>query len=341
MCNNNDIKVSIVCITYNHVDYIRDAIESFLMQKTNFNYEILIHDDASTDGTSEILKDYVSKYSDKIKVIFQKENQYSKGIKISQTYLYPIAQGKYIAICEGDDFWFDPYKLQKQYDYMEEHKDCFLCIHGNIVIDAKTSKPIGKNILSKQLKEYTLEDAISGLGRDVATNTFFYRREIAELQPKFKKISPCGDYIIPILCAEKGKIVYLPAIMSVYRRWSKESVTSKMRNNASYVERYTQRYLEMLKELNIYFNERYIDLVEVERDRIIFNCLKSSRKYIEIFKMAYFKKMSNRIKAITTMELFCPNIICILRKIKYQWKLMLTKETIQVKQNLDSDWCKL
>lgn len=340
MCNNSDIKVSIVCITYNHVDYIRDAVESFLMQKTNFNYEILIHDDASTDGTAEILKEYVKKYPDKIKVVFQVENQYSKGVKISPTFLYPIAKGEYFATCEGDDFWIDPYKLQKQYDYLEEHKDCFLCIHSCVVVDAKTNKPIAKNVLSKQIKEYSITDAISGLGRDVATNSFFYRREIAYLQPEFRKISPCGDYVIPILCAEKGRIVYLPDIMSVYRRWSKQSVTSKMRNNISYIEQYTQRYLKMLKELNIYFNEKYIDLIEVEQDRIVFNFLKSSSKGREVFKMNYFKKLTNRKKLVTILEIYTPYVISVLRKFKYKWKLKLTKETIQVNQNLDSDWCK-
>ena len=95
--------VSISCTTYNHEDYIADALESFLMQKIKFKYEILIHDDASTDRTAEIIKDYEKKYPEIIKPIYQTYNQYSKGIKVGK-FNRERAKGKYIAICEGDDF---------------------------------------------------------------------------------------------------------------------------------------------------------------------------------------------------------------------------------------------
>ncbi len=111
--------VSICCITFNQKAYIKDCIDGFLMQKTNFNFEILIHDDASTDGTQEIISEYELKYPNLIKAILQLENQYSKGIKPLVKYIFPIAQGKYIALCEGDDYWTDPFKLQKQVDFLE------------------------------------------------------------------------------------------------------------------------------------------------------------------------------------------------------------------------------
>ena len=107
----NDILVSICCITYNHEDYIADAIEGFLMQKTDFKYEVLIHDDASTDRTAEIIRKYERKFPNLIKPIYQTENQHSKGIKVGK-YNIERALGKYIALCEGDDYWVDPCKLQ-------------------------------------------------------------------------------------------------------------------------------------------------------------------------------------------------------------------------------------
>ena len=110
MENQEEIKVSICCITYNHEDYIADAIESFLMQETDFKYEILIHDDASTDKTADIIRSYELKYPEIIKPIYQTVNQYSKNTKILPTFLYPKAKGKYIALCEGDDYWIDPLK---------------------------------------------------------------------------------------------------------------------------------------------------------------------------------------------------------------------------------------
>ena len=109
------VMVSVICNTYNHEKYIKSALDGFVMQKTNFEYEVLIHDDASTDSTADIIREYEKKYPDIIKPIYQSENQYSKKVPISKTYQYSRAKGKYIAICEGDDYWTDPFKLQKQF----------------------------------------------------------------------------------------------------------------------------------------------------------------------------------------------------------------------------------
>ena len=137
---NENIAVSIICNAYNHENYIRDAIESFLMQKTDFAFEILIHDDASTDRTPEIVKEYEKKYPEIIKAIYQKENKYSKGVDIDITFQYPRVQGKYIAVCEGDDYWTDAYKLQKQYDALEKNPHIDMCAHAADVVNAETKK---------------------------------------------------------------------------------------------------------------------------------------------------------------------------------------------------------
>lgn len=122
--------LTIGCITYNHVGYISQCIEGFLMQKTTFPIEIIIHDDASTDGTSDIVKSYAEKYPSLIKAIIQKENQYSNGGRIYSRFIYPICNGKYIATCEGDDYWIDPYKLQKQVDFLEANPQYVFCGHN-------------------------------------------------------------------------------------------------------------------------------------------------------------------------------------------------------------------
>ena len=120
--------VSISCTTYNHANFIKKCLEGFLMQQTDFEFEILIYDDASTDGTQEIIKTYKKKYPDIIKPIFQTENQYSKGVRgIMARFNFSRAQGKYIALCEGDDYWTDPLKLQKQVDFLEEHEEYIVC----------------------------------------------------------------------------------------------------------------------------------------------------------------------------------------------------------------------
>src|SRR5690554_5452407 len=112
--------VSICCITYNHEHYIEDALKGFLIQETDFPFEILIHDDASTDRTAEIIREYEARYPRLIKPIYQTENKYSQGIKISPTYNFPRAKGEYIAMCEGDDYWIDEHKIKKQYELISK-----------------------------------------------------------------------------------------------------------------------------------------------------------------------------------------------------------------------------
>ena len=130
--------VSICCITYNHAPFIKKCLEGFLMQETSFPVEILIHDDASVDGTDEIIKEYADKYPDLIFPLYETENQYSQG-KHNEIdfYNYRRARGKYIAYCEGDDYWTDPLKLQKQVDFMESHPDYSVCFHRCKYYDEK------------------------------------------------------------------------------------------------------------------------------------------------------------------------------------------------------------
>lgn len=121
--NVDNPSVSIVCTTFNQNKFIKDTLEGFLIQKTNFPVEIVIHDDASTDGTNEIIKEYESRYPKVIKAIYQTENQYSKSIDIAEEFIYPLIKSKYVAICEGDDYWIDPLKLQKQVNFLEFNED--------------------------------------------------------------------------------------------------------------------------------------------------------------------------------------------------------------------------
>ena len=110
---NGSITVSICCLTYNHEKYIRQCLDGLIMQKTEFDFEILVHDDASSDATQSIINEYVVAYPNLIKPILQIRNQYSQGISPLRQILFPLVKGKYVALCEGDDYWTDPLKLQK------------------------------------------------------------------------------------------------------------------------------------------------------------------------------------------------------------------------------------
>lgn len=211
--------VSICSITYNHAPYIRKCLESFLMQKTNFKFEIIIHDDASTDNTASIIREFEERYPEIIKPIYQTENQYSKGQSILASFVYPRAKGKYIALCEGDDYWIDPYKLQKQVDFLENNEEYSLCFHNAIEHweDGSRKDSIFSNVEDREYsaveiyKKWTIPTA-SVVFRKAVTDSLRYK-EVSS-NPKFIY----GDIILFLTCAEFGKLRGFTDTMSIYRR---------------------------------------------------------------------------------------------------------------------------
>lgn len=261
----SEVLVSIDCITFNHEKYIGEALDSFLCQKTNFKYEILIHDDASTDKTPEIIRSYVEKYPDIIKPILQTENQYSKGVtRISYRLNGTRALGKYVAICEGDDYWTDPYKLQKQADYMESHLDCSMCFHAADMV-SKSKKKIGMQRPYNSNSISTTEDIILGDGDFMATNSIFYRKEVMKNPPDLYFKWHVGDYPLQILTSTKDYAYYIDETMSVYRlgvegSWSVRMAKEKNKKEISINN--IIKTVDLLNEFNEYTNGRYSDAIE-------------------------------------------------------------------------------
>ena len=138
--STDDIIVTVWCIAYNHEKYIKQTLEGFLMQKTNFRFEVLVHDDASTDATAKIIEDYAHNFPDLIKLILENENKKSKGINIGKEIMLPLSKGKFIAICEGDDFWIDDSKLQKQYDVMISNPNVSIVV-GKVICCEEDGSP--------------------------------------------------------------------------------------------------------------------------------------------------------------------------------------------------------
>ena len=213
---SNTPLVSIVVLAFNHGKYIREALDGFVMQITDFPFEVVIHDDASTDNTAEIIREYESRYPDIIKPIYQTENQYSKGIQLGTQFLYPKAQGKYIAECEGDDYWTDPYKLQKQVNYMEAHPECSLCSTNYSSLRMKDGYMKTDKQTSRRFSVYSIMRS-----NKIGTLTVLYRKQllleyleqIAPIMPKFRM----GDVPLWLWMASKGYIQELPDIAAVYR----------------------------------------------------------------------------------------------------------------------------
>lgn len=169
-----EIKVSVLCEVYNHGPYLRDCLEGFVMQKTTFPFEILVHDDASTDCSADIIREYEEKYPNLFKPIYQTENQYSKGINIWFSIQFPRAKGKYIALCEGDDYWIDPLKLQKQVDFLEQNERYGLCCSASRVFNQEEQRFVG--VKGSSLCE-KYETIIQGFN-DINTATALFRTDL-------------------------------------------------------------------------------------------------------------------------------------------------------------------
>lgn len=222
----NSPLVSICCITYNHSLFIRECIDGFMMQETNFDYEIIINDDASTDGTREILLEYKNKYPEKFKLILQVENQWSQGVRgIFARFTFPRARGKYIALCEGDDYWTDPFKLQKQVDFLEANPDFSICFHPVEILENGEIYP---DDLKKVADETTILDLAKG--NYIHTPSVVFRNLPECWGNDLIKKSPVGDYVLHMLNARHGKIKKLAETMAVYRKgvgiWSSQQKTA-------------------------------------------------------------------------------------------------------------------
>ncbi|MFN6379278.1 MAG: glycosyltransferase family 2 protein [Flavobacteriales bacterium] len=219
----NEILVSISCTSFNHGEYIRKCIEGFLMQKTNFEFEILLHDDASTDNSQQIIKELWALHPDKIRPVLQTENQYSKGERgMMLRFNFPRARGKYIAICEGDDYWTDPLKLQKQVDFLENNPDYVLCFHDvDVLLPDGELKP---DFITKVPDYYEELSTLAKVGNYIHTPSVVFRNHVQNM-PSYTVKAAIGDYFLYCFLGQFGKFKHLNDSMAVYRYgvgvWSK------------------------------------------------------------------------------------------------------------------------
>ena len=256
--------VSISCITFNHENYIRDALEGFLMQKTDFDFEILIHDDASTDGTQKIIEEYAGKYPEIIKPILETENQYVKGRRGSLVFNIPRAKGRYIAFCEGDDYWTDPRKLQKQVDFLEKNKDFIACVH-RVKIMAEEGRTVDDEYISPP-------DIIRT--KDLYTGWLFHINSllVRNIREEFVQWSSSMyiDTAFSIMISQYGKIKGLPDVMSVYRKHT-SGLSGSQENMATRLEKELKIIKAIKKELGrkFFLGNLYLSAKQHERFALI------------------------------------------------------------------------
>lgn len=239
--------VSICCITYNHEPYIEDALEGFLIQETDFPFEILIHDDASTDRTADIIREYEAKYPKLIKPIYQVENQYSKGRR-ALGFFQGLSDAPYLAICEGDDYWLDPEKLQKQVDYLEVHPECVITGHDAFIIDDAGAMLSPSKLPHSQKRDWSARELSEGKAW-ILTMSWVYRNVVSEFAPERNMVRNGDNFFISILGQYGGSHYHSDIQPAAYRVhdggvWSsagKEQKIDDQTNTWFWIYRYYKR----------------------------------------------------------------------------------------------------
>lgn len=283
MAEKNDIMVSVCCITYNHKQFIGQAIDGFLSQKTNFKFEVMIGDDCSTDGTSDIIKAYADQYPGIIKLISGNKNV---GAHENMRRVVKCCSGKYIALCDGDDYWTDPFKLQKQVDFLEQNASYVICCHYTRVVDANyNTLHVHANPVPLV---YTYHDLLVGKQAETKTATIVYHN-IAEVNQIFDK-----PWYFDFFAADKllklfatyitgRKIYVLPEVMSCYRNhlggmWSMVKTEARKEMVISdfnlIIKHFSYKGIQKLKLLHLYLKRDALFELQRFRIRKVYNTVK-------------------------------------------------------------------
>lgn len=247
MDKKHDVMVTIRCITYNQEKYVRQCLDGFVTQQTNFEFEAIVHDDASSDGTADIIREYAMRYPHIIKPIFETENQYSKGFNALRRILDPLMKGKYVAFCEGDDYWTDSHKLQKQVDFLETHPEYSMCFHqATRIFEGEKRKD---ELYAKvENREYTGIEIYQPKYRPPTASIVFtsemYRSDI--YQKVISKDFSFDDLPMFLCCAHIGKVYGMSDNMSVYRKHA-EGLSNIFDRNDELVLKFANDNLSLYK----------------------------------------------------------------------------------------------
>lgn len=257
-------RVSILCNTFNHEAYIEDAIRGFLIQRADFPFEVIVHDDASTDRTAEKVAEYANCYPHIIKPVFQEANQFSRGIR-PITLSFRSAKGKYIALCDGDDFWVDEDKLQRQVAELAACPDVAMSAHAAYTMDPSGAIGVRNEYRCNFLD---VDFLIRGGGGVVPTSSVVFRREVMDGLPQWFHDVPVGDYFIKVLAGAQG-VRYSGRVSSVYRVGASSSVSSARAGLAGHqLKDHLERYLLAISKLEERFGDAHAESFEVIRSKV-------------------------------------------------------------------------
>jgi glycosyltransferase involved in cell wall biosynthesis len=280
--------VSVRTLTYNHEKYIEKCLDGVLMQKTKFKYEYIIGEDCSRDKTREIVNAYAEKYPDIIKLVTSDTNV---GIPENSRRTRVLCNGKYQALCEGDDYWTDPYKLQKQVDFLEKNNECTVCFHKAEILSENNLRknqkyfPFFRPKIITDIKDILKENYI-------ATCTVMYRTKLFDEFPEWFSKLAFGDWSIHILNAQYGKIGFIDQPMSVYRLHSTGTWSSLFETNEGNIKA-IKNILDAYDAYDKHFNYKYRDIIDLRRrdyyiELAVSNyLLKQNKESLDNIKYAY------------------------------------------------------
>lgn len=318
---SSDVMVSIYCLTYNHVEYIEEALKGFINQKTEYPYEIIVFDDASTDGTTDIIRDYESRYPNLIKAYIAHKNTYGTEQRRSlwPDFMNRVMKGRYFAICEGDDCWIDDNKLQMQCDYMEAHEECNMVLHNAYMLNYadNTKKTMLGNQKTRILTPYELILQPDGI---FPTASMVFRREYWFLEGFFAKAG-VSDWPMQLYAMSKGTVYFIERNMCVYRYMHSASWSTKNYND--YVKKliHYSKIVKFLTEYNKYTNCIYSEYIELKLQTIYEDCFDENRDLYDLINCC------NEGRSLTGEE-YHSFFNELERYLKYQYKKIHSSDSI-------------
>lgn len=324
-----EIMVSVLTTAYNHKPFIAQTIESIITQKTDFSFELIIHDDASTDGTADVIREYAEKYPNIIRPIYQTENQYSKGVDV-YSFMDSFIRGKYIAMCEGDDYWCNEYKLQKQVEYMEAHPECSYCFCNSYNVDLE-SNIIGRQTLSEKSRVFASEEIIAAPEIFLATAGTLYKAADYMNFPEELSHGLLTDVTMRNYLMTCGNAYCISDRMVCYRvmtpgSWSDQYVEKLKHPDEEFIQLnriYIQDYLDFDKYTQGRFHEELQGKLN-ERYYLEYTITNNWKKLHERPFKDQFKKRSGKMKLITFVKCYFPYLVQVYRFFRYG-KAGLTK----------------
>ncbi|ABQ26527.1 glycosyltransferase [Geotalea uraniireducens] len=311
------MKVSVAMITYNHEEFIAKAIDSVMMQRTNFDYEIVIGEDCSTDNTRNIVSDYQKKYPDKFRLLLNEKNI---GANRNAEQTFGSCTGEYVAVLDGDDYWTSPYKLQKQVDFLDNHPECVICFHNVLMFYKDGSHECHVYCPPGQKEFSTVEDLLEK-GNIIPTCSKMYRRGLLDHVPHWICSLKMGDWPVDILHALYGKIGYINEIMGVYvihqtGMWFgiRQNWEEKNKANIEVYEKFydllESKYKRIIKRI---LHERHVDVAEQYEDM---GKLTKAKEFAVRSVTKYFVMSTRSFKLL--LRLYVPALYKLLKSLKLE-----------------------